>query len=265
VKKFSLPEIFPLHRVVAFYGAPQDVRLGILGEGTPADAGCKLLHYAGHYARHGKPVVPAFNLIATIAQAGPGSDGKHRRRQSDDVLERYLATAHQIRGLLLLDVQPGKSDFLEEALALEPYLQHADVGLGLDPEWNFPRAQVGGQKVGCVEAEAVNEVSAYLSDLVSQERLPQKLLVVHQFMRDMVRNREAILERPGVSIVFDMDGFGTPELKIEVYEALAWQNNAGSQANHRNGIKLFLNRDTDLMDPADVLALRPQPDIVIYG
>jgi hypothetical protein len=29
-------------------------------------------------------------------------------------------------------------------------------------------------------------------------------------------------------------------------------------------MKLFFKEDTNLMSPADVLALRPQPDVVVY-
>ena len=35
--------LFPQHRVVAYYGAPQNVELGALGIGTPAQASKKLL------------------------------------------------------------------------------------------------------------------------------------------------------------------------------------------------------------------------------
>src|SRR5215210_4564828 len=43
--------IFPEHRVVAFYGAPQDDELGELGIGTPDSAGRRLRKQAAPYAR----------------------------------------------------------------------------------------------------------------------------------------------------------------------------------------------------------------------
>src|SRR4051794_24171392 len=43
--------IFPDFRVVAFYGAPQDRQLGVLGIGTPAHAARKLASQAKGYAR----------------------------------------------------------------------------------------------------------------------------------------------------------------------------------------------------------------------
>src|SRR5438034_7604804 len=59
--------ILPRYRVVAFYGAPQNQELGVLGIGTPAHAASELLVRARGYAAAGRrPVLPAFELIATI-------------------------------------------------------------------------------------------------------------------------------------------------------------------------------------------------------
>ena len=51
--------ILPDRRVVAFYGAPQDRELGVLGIGSPARAARKLERQARSYARPGRPVLPA--------------------------------------------------------------------------------------------------------------------------------------------------------------------------------------------------------------
>src|SRR5213592_1072047 len=64
--------IFPDYRVVAYYGAPQDKQLGELGIGTPARAGGKLLRQAAPYARRTRPVLPAMELISTVAANAPG-------------------------------------------------------------------------------------------------------------------------------------------------------------------------------------------------
>ena len=83
--------VLPHYRVVASYGAPQHDELGALGIGTPDQAAQKLLKQAAPYSRPGRPVMPAFELIATLAQADPGADGKYRLRQTSDVISRYLA------------------------------------------------------------------------------------------------------------------------------------------------------------------------------
>ncbi|MEA2365595.1 MAG: hypothetical protein QOI32_1107, partial [Thermoleophilaceae bacterium] len=58
--------ILPDKRVVAYYGAPQDDELGILGIGPPERAARRLERQAKPFARRGRPVLPAFELIAAI-------------------------------------------------------------------------------------------------------------------------------------------------------------------------------------------------------
>jgi hypothetical protein len=257
--------ILPRERVVAFYGAPQHEELGVLGIGTPEQAGAKLLRQARSYARPGRPVLPAFELIASIAHTAPGQDGLHRERQSDDVIKRYLVAARRIKALLILDIQPGQADFVEEVRALEPYLSLPDVGLALDPEWSVPAGVAPGDQIGSTTAETINEVSSYLSFLVQSKDLPQKLLIVHQFTEGMVRDRGEIVARPGLAIVSNVDGYGTPALKAGVYGQLTGPDVLPRAAGASFiGFKLFFREDTDLMDPAAVLALRPQPSIVVY-
>src|SRR4051812_49593083 len=82
--------IFPGHRVVAFYGAPQDPELGQLGIGSPAGAARKLARQARPY---GGRVLPAFELISTVASGAAGTDGRYSYRQPRRVIDRYLAAA----------------------------------------------------------------------------------------------------------------------------------------------------------------------------
>src|SRR6476660_8117229 len=64
--------IFPRYRVVAFYGAPQSRELGALGIGSPDHAARRLAQQAAPYARPTRPVLPAFELLADIANRDPG-------------------------------------------------------------------------------------------------------------------------------------------------------------------------------------------------
>jgi hypothetical protein len=258
--------VLPRHRVVAYYGAPQDPELGVLGETSPEEAARKLAGGVGKYARPGRPALPALELIATLVQSAPGDDGFHRLRQRDATIRRHLRAARAIKGLLVLDVQPGQADFLEEVQALEPYLTQPDVGLALDPEWNVPEGTQPGSVIGSVDAEVVNDVSAYLARLVRLRDLPQKLLIVHQFTDEMVTNRDQLAVRPEVAMVLNMDGFGTAELKKGVYDRLSQPTPRGpdSLGGPYNGFKLFFHEDTGLMSPRAVLRLRPAPDVVVY-
>ena len=128
----SLPRggrtILPDFRVVAYYGAPQDDELGILGIGPPRLAARRLERQAKPYARPRRPVLPAMELIAAIVTSEAGDGGDHSMRQDDSTIRRYLRVARAHRMLLLLDIQPGYAPFLQEAKALERWLKEPDVG-----------------------------------------------------------------------------------------------------------------------------------------
>jgi hypothetical protein len=253
--------LFPDRRVVALYGAPQDPQLGALGIGSPDEAGEELEKQAREYEHTDRPVLPAMELISTIAAADPGDDGDHNLRQPDRVIDRYLEAARERDALLILDIQPGYADFMDEVRRLEPYLREPDVGLALDPEWSVEAPEIPGQVIGSVDARTVNEVSAYLDEIVTRERLPQKLLIVHQFTDDMIAGREALVERPGVAMVLNSDGFGDIPNKEAKYDELSPQ---GPTRGFDAGFKLFYLEDYPLMTPKQVLDLRPEPDLVVY-
>lgn len=137
---------FAGRRVVAYYGAPGTGALGVLGVGTPAQAWTRLDAQARAYDAPGRPAARVFELIVTVASDSPGSSGLYRNRVSAAAIGPYLQAVRAHGGTLLLDVQPGRSDFLDEAEALQPWLEQPDVGLALDPEWRMGPARCPG---GC--------------------------------------------------------------------------------------------------------------------
>jgi hypothetical protein len=250
--------ILPGHRVVAFYGAPQDPELGQLGIGSPASAARKL----GHQARpYGGNVLPAFELISTVASGAPGAGGRYSYRQPRRVIDRYLKAARAAKALLILDIQPGHVDFMRDVRALRPYLEQPDVSLALDPEWKVPEGQIPGKVIGSTDAADVNRVSAYLSSIVRAKRLPQKLLVVHEFTNDMVQRKQLLTQPPGVALVLNVDGFGDQPNKVSKYREFTHDPLARRFAK---GFKLFYKEDTNLMSPRQVLRLRPRPALIVY-
>jgi len=251
--------IFPAFRVVAFYGAPQAKALGALGIGTPDAAAKRLAEVARPYDKKSRPVLPAFELISTIAAEAPGDDGMHRIHQSDEVIARYLAAARRAKALLVLDIQPGRGDFLSEARRLERWLQEPDVGIALDPEWHVGPGEVPGKVIGSVTADEVNAVSAYVSAFVTDHDLPDKLFVVHQFTSSMIVDKQRVQQRLGLALTMNVDGFGDQANKVSKYDLFT-----SELTRFHNGFKLFYEEDTDLMSPAQVLALRPPPDLVVY-
>ena len=250
--------IFPNFRVVAYYGAPQNHELGALGIGSPDAAGRRLRKQATTYARKTRPVMLAFELIATVANADAGEDGLYRTRQSDDVIRRYLRAARRAKALLLLDIQPGHADFMDEVRHLDRWLREPDVGLALDPEWHTPDAQPGSV-IGSVTAATVNDVSAHLAKIVRDGNLPEKLFVVHQFTANMIRGKAQVLQRPGLATTMNVDGFGDRANKVAKYREFTHDG-----THFRRGFKLFYEEDSGLMRPRSVVALQPPPDLVVY-
>lgn len=252
--------ILPEFRVVAHYGAPQAEGLGILGIGTPAQAGRRLRAAAHRYAgARRRPVLPAMELITVIVTAAPGADGRYRFRQDAEVIRRYLRAARAARAILILDIQPGRSDFVTEARALAQFLVEPDVGLALDPEWRMRPGEVPGQVIGQVDATEINAVGAWLSRLVAARNLPDKLLLVHQFEDGMIERRSRLRAHRGVDLVLNADGFGTAAAKTGTYRRVT-----RARGGFGTGFKLFFVEDPGLMSPREVMRLRPRPDVVIY-
>jgi hypothetical protein len=251
--------LLPTYRIVAYYGAPEDAQFGQLGIGSPDAAARGLLAQAAHYARGGRPLQPAFELIATVVTAAPGDDGKYRYRQPDTVIDRYLAAARRAKALLILDIQPGRADFMTEVRSYQRYLEQPDVGLALDPEWSMRPGQVPGTVIGSTDAAVVNRAAAYLAGIVKHGNLPEKLLIVHQFTPSMISHKRRLEAHPGVALVVNIDGFGDPPNKISKYRLFARR-----QAPWFNGFKLFYHEDVNMMTPRAVLRLRPPPDVIIY-
>jgi hypothetical protein len=212
----------------------------------------------------GRPVLPVFELIAVVVQAWPGADRKYRRRVDSSVVADYLRAAREARALLLLNIQPGRSDFLTEAKSFEAFLREPDVGLALDPEWAMRPQQLPGEVFGQTTGAAVNGVVDYLAGLVAAGNLPEKVLVFHEVTEKVVRDEISIRAQPGVAIVKSVDGLGSAPSKKATYAYLMKHLGTGVHS----GFKLFFQEDTQngarLMTPQQVLNLSPQPEYVMY-
>ncbi|CAN5242953.1 hypothetical protein BH24ACT23_BH24ACT23_02420 [soil metagenome] len=252
--------ILPDRRVVAYYGAPQDRELGALGIGSPKEAAARLKRQAKPYETRKRPVLPAFELLATVAASDPGEDGEYILRQPPEVIERYLAAARRAKAILVLDIQPGRADFPGEVERLARWLREPDVSLALDPEWHVGPGEVPGQVIGSVDASVVNQVARRLQRTIERNDLPQKLLIVHQFTRDMIENRDTLRAPEDVALTLNVDGFGGVEIKEAKYRELRAKPRTGLF----NGFKLFYSEDDGLMSPERVLKLKPEPDVVVY-
>lgn len=252
---------FPDRRVVALYGTERSERLGVLGEQPPSEAAARLDEIADPWRAGDVPVLPAFELIATLATGTPEDRGVYNIRSSPEFVQEYLDVARRHGYYLILDIQPGQSDFLTEATYYEEFLRQPDVGIALDPEWRTqPPARPKGGIVGQVDAAEVNQVIDYLAQLVAEEDLPEKLVVVHQFQDRMITNRELLVERPGIALTIHMDGFGDRPNKLDSYGVVR------ADPPLDMGLKLFYDEDTDLLGATEVLGglFEPLPLLITY-
>ncbi len=252
-------QLFPGHRVVSYWGAPA-LRQTALGKRTPRRAARRLMQTVRRYALEGeRPVVPALDLVVTLATRDRGRRGKYSARLTRRVIGRYLDAARRIGGRLIIDIQPGRSSLLRELKYHRRWLHEPDVDVAFDPEWNVGRRGVPGRTTGYVRAKTINTASAWLAQFVRANGLPQKALVVHHF-RDGSITRRAELVQPGapVALTLNFDGIGSPAAKVAGYDRLQ------QDIRLYNGFSLFYKLEAPLMHPLEVLRLAPESHYVMY-
>jgi hypothetical protein len=248
-------QLFPRYQVVGFYGMQN---LDVLGAAPPDMVAQRLLKAARPYARPERPVMPMFELIATIAHPFPTPNGLYRTHQEDAIVRLFLEAVRRIDGVLVLDVQPGRDDLLSSVRHWEPYLRQPDVGIALDPEFAMGPGQVPGKHLGRTDAAAINRASAYVAGIVRRHRLPQKLFMIHQFHDSMIRDKARIAIRPGLAMTWNADGFGVRKDKLDDYRSYT------RDRRFHPGLKLFYENDVDLMSPREVMKLKPVPRVINY-
>ncbi len=90
---------------------------------------------------------------------------------------------------VILDLQPGRTNFLVQAKQYESLLKRPHVGLALDPEWRLRPKQKHLTQIGKVSVNEVNQVGDWLAALTKANNLPQKVFVLHQFNINMIKGR----------------------------------------------------------------------------
>ncbi|MBU6388589.1 hypothetical protein KGQ72_01805 [Patescibacteria group bacterium] len=258
--------ILPFKRIVAYYGNFYSKEMGVLGEYPTEELLAMLASTTARWvaADPTTPVVPAIQYIAVVAQAGAGKEGKYILRMPDDQIEHAIDMANQAHGIVILDVQVGKSTVQHELPMLEKYLKMPTVHLAIDPEFSMKFGDAPGRVIGTFDAADINYTAQYLAGIVNENHLPPKILVVHRFTQDMVTNYQKIQPLPEVQIVMDMDGFGSKEKKRNTYARVIVP-----EPVQFTGIKLFYKNDikppaNGLLSPAEVLGLTPAPIYIQY-
>ena len=262
----GLGAILPFKRIVAYYGNFLSKGMGILGE-YPEDVMLEKFRKeiaAWEAIDPETPVLPAIDYIAIVAQGGAGKDGMYRARMEDEEIDKALAIAERLGGIVILEVQAGRANLMGEIKSLEKYLALPQVHLAIDPEFRMKYGQPPGTVVGTVDAADVNAAAEYLAELVRANHLPPKVLLVHRYTKPMVTNAEKIVPLPEAQIVMDMDGWGGMGNKISSYEAYI-----KPYPVQFTGFKLFYKNDVKwqgsrMLTPKEVLGLTPSPSFIQY-
>jgi hypothetical protein len=248
----------PGRMLVAYYGTAGTGSLGVLGEASPDSTMPRLRRAAAAFAIGGRTVQPVFELIVRVAHTGPTGSGSYSSDIAPAKVHAYIEAAHRHGVLVVLDLQPGRANFLTVAKRWAWALTDPWVGLALDPEWRVGPRQRPAQVIGSVSAAEVNDVSRWLENLTERERLPEKIFMLHQFRTSMIRGPQQIVHRQHLAMVQHVDGFGSPRQKLATYKAVA------RPAQFVMGFKLFYDEDRPRMSPAAVLRINPRVRFVSF-
>ena len=162
---------------------------------------------------------------------------------------------------VVLDLQPGRASLLAQAQQYAPLLRLPNVGLALDAEWKLQPNQLPLKQIGHVDVSEVNAVISWLAALTDTYRLPQKLLVLHQFQLQMIRGEASLdTSHDDLAIVVHMDGQGTPAMKQATWRAVV----AAAPPGVFLGWKDFLVKDHPMLTPQQTMTETPAPVMISY-
>jgi hypothetical protein len=254
--------LYPGRQMIALYGHPGTSALGVLGEQGVEGAIARAQQMAADYQPLvDVPVVPAFEIITTVASGGAGPDGNYSYEAPIDLLRPWVDAAGEAGVYVVLDLQPGRTDFLTQAKRYEELLARPYVGLALDPEWRLQPDQRHLVQIGSVTAGEINAVATWLADLTRVHKLPQKLLLLHQFQLQMIQDRATVdTSRDELAVLIHADGFGSPGAKFETWNLM----HDNPPPNVWWGWKNFIDEDSPTFTPAETMAIEPRPLFVSY-
>ncbi|MGJ9494889.1 hypothetical protein ACRQEF_06790 [Actinotignum sp. GS-2025a] len=250
-------------RYVALYGSPVTAALGVLGEqGVEETAARADAHAQPYRALTEDTVIPAMELIVTVAAGQPGDDGNYSHEWDPDIFVPYIETAARHGQYVVLDFQPGRSSFPEQVKRYEKLLRYPNVGIALDPEWRLGPEDFPLERIGHVEIAEVNETVRWLADFVRENQLPQKAVILHQFQVQMLRDVDQLdRSRAEVALVIHADGQGSQAAKQDTWRTL----HAHAPAGVAWGWKNFYDEDKPMLTPEETYTqVEPMPAFVSY-
>ncbi|WP_182354995.1 hypothetical protein [Flaviflexus huanghaiensis] len=250
--------MFGGERYIALYGSPITPALGVLGEqDVPATVDRAEEMAEPYRALTDDTVIPAQEIIVTVAAGQAGDDGNYSNEGAIEWFIPLIEAAGEAGQYVVLDFQPGRSDFLSQIQLYEELLAYPHVGIALDPEWRLDPDEMPLTRIGHVEIEEVN----YLADYVRENTLPQKMIILHQFQLQMIRDRNQLDQsRSEVALLIHADGQGSQSTKNDTW----WTLHQDAPEGVAWGWKNFFDEDLPMLTPEETYAVEPMPQFVSY-
>lgn len=270
----------PTNRIVAVYGIVGGVtfngpasNLDLLDSYLP-----QLQALGKQYAQLDPthPVKLGIDLVINVIQPCYAYPKYCASWADDGTLQAYVDYCQKHDLLLFFDLQLAVQPVPDAVNYILPYLsKYPFVQLALDTEFHFPNtpdgyAQAAGYPccTGSVYANDINWTIDKLAQISYQNRLPRKVLLVHEFTEVAVPDKEKIKIDPNVSLVIQADGFGSASDKLFKYGLFLQQTNM-----QYGGYKVFLDytadypgtaHDIPVQTPDEVMQIFPQPLFISY-
>lgn len=231
--------------IVAFYGrsfSPHDSMdfVGILGRLAFYDNFDQFYEAVTQYAQEvdnangDLGVIPAMDIIYELATGNPelgggtflaNVDGYLAATKAGSLEEGYIKPARERGVLVFLDNQLGLSSVEAQAISMLPWLEkYENVHFFFDPEFHVYQEDfdsgdvtIPGRPIpGHVDAEDVNRALNAIREFMTEKNIQREVIVgLHQFedenvpldKRTMIVGKKDIVVPPGITLIFDADGF----------------------------------------------------------
>ena len=241
--------------IVGYYGGPDAKSLGVLGQHTIEELTPLIQAKADEYDKINgdQQVIPTYHLIYGLATGDPGRKKDYLLPLSEAKLMKYINAAEDNGFLVIIDTQLGAETPVEAITPVLKYLKYNSVHLAVDPEFEVNGLNIPpGRKIGHISGEDVNLVQSAMINYMDKNGISgKKILMVHSFTEGMVTDKETIKLHDQIDLIMNLDGHGSPALKIKVYNSLY---TARSASRVSGGFKLFFLEDKpSMMTPAQSL------------
>ena len=260
--KFKIQPSMIDHHIVAFYGKPRSLRMGILGRHSKEELVPMLRAAASNYISTNRRSTVTCAFYIVYGMCSPGGEIITLDKK---IVESYIHFAQSNKMLVFLDHQIGKHSVGYAMRSLLPFLAYSNVHLGLDPEW---RTEKPMEDICIVTAAEINEAQSNMQAYLITNRYPGKrMLVIPQFHEKMLVYRRTIrAQYDPVVIVHSTSGIGPPAAKraIHMFNSLATNMPNKAFKLWYPSEKTNIPYDNPIMKPEEVVSLRPEPMLIIY-